>query len=91
MSNEKLVNSYLHMGYNYLSQDDYDLAIDCFNRLIKLDPANPDYYYERGMAYRRKALFENSNSEPNIQGSETFVQSNRDLEEAIRLYEQGAQ
>ena len=91
MLDRKLIYSYFNLAMNCLNQDNYNTAIVYFNKLINLEPDNPDHYYERGLAYRRKALFENSNSEPNTQGSELFDQSNRDLEEAVRLYEQREQ
>ena len=87
----RIVESHLNIAYNHLRQDDYDAAIACFNKLLELDPSNPDYYFERGMAYRRKALFDRSNSQRNTQEGDLFDQSNLDLEEAIRLYEQEPQ
>ena len=50
MLDRKLIYSYFNLAMNHLNQDDYDTAIDYLNKLIGLEPDNPDHYYERGLA-----------------------------------------
>jgi len=88
MSNRRIADSYLNIAFNYLNQDNYDEAIANLNKAIAIEPDNPDLYFERGHAYRRKASFERRNIERNTQGADDLNQSNVDFTEAIRLYEQ---
>ena len=49
---------YSKCGDNYLSERNFDKAIEVFTETIKLEPDNPFAYYKRGLSYTNKKEFD---------------------------------
>lgn len=44
--------------YSYLPLDAYEENLDCQNKLIKINPENPDYWYEKGRILNEMGRYE---------------------------------
>lgn len=42
---------YFRLGWTFMSKNDYHQAIECYDRLIALDPNNSGFYNNRGLIY----------------------------------------
>lgn len=51
------LNVHLNKGAAYLNLKEYDLAIDDFNQVLKIDTDNERAYFYRGVAYLNKGEF----------------------------------
>ena len=56
-SSHAAVNAY-NSGTEYLEQEQYNQAIVDFDEAIRLDPQYANAYYNRGLAYRKRGLYE---------------------------------
>ena len=55
MALRDVIDCYLNIGFNYMAQGNFDKAIETFDKVIELDPNNPEGYRHCGYAYREKA------------------------------------
>ena len=45
------LNSYYNLGYMYMQQDSLEKAFRQYDILTKLDPSDPEAYFNRGLCY----------------------------------------
>jgi len=49
---------YEKLGHSYNLMGNYDLAIEAFNKVVKLNPNRPDPYHELGNMHKMKGLYD---------------------------------
>jgi len=54
------VRAFTSRGNAYYDSRDYDQAIQDFTASIRLNPGDPDPYFDRGLAYMRKRDYDNA-------------------------------
>ena len=54
MGCSKSEEAYFNMGSTYMKESNYDKAIKCFNKAIKINSDYKDAYYSMGIAYNHK-------------------------------------
>jgi len=50
----KVYQDYVKAGYTSITKNEYDNAIDNYNKAIKISPFIPNHYYYRGLAWYKK-------------------------------------
>ena len=55
---DKSANHYYHRGSDYMIAEEYDQAILCFDKAIKMNPRFAMAYFERGTAYFSKREYD---------------------------------
>ena len=57
------ISDLTNKGAEAFKQNDYDLAIDCYNKVINIDSNNVNAHYVRGWAYYKKGQFDRSTTD----------------------------
>lgn len=87
MALRDVIDCYLNIGFNYMAQGNFDKAIETFDKVIELDPNNPEGYRHCGYAYREKARQAQGHVASDDRGKDDFDKSNKAFEKAIELYQ----
>ncbi len=49
---------YYNLGFAYYNSGQYSKAIECYDKVLELNPSHTIAHYDRGMAYYKKDLYE---------------------------------
>ena len=58
LAKEKDFDFYYEKGKKYYEEDNYEKAIEFFDKAISMDTSNPDIFFERGFSKEQFELYE---------------------------------
>lgn len=76
--------AHLSMGLNFLRDDNYRMAVNEFNKVVRVDPTNEIAYFNIGFAFYKLGV--DSQEDGNLaQATQAFTESNKAYESAFKL------